>query len=154
MSPPSGCTPPIRGCRANTQAALACLVEHPQRRRSAQTRQALDLLLQREPRDDWALGSEIARMCGLEPATGFITFYARYDPAFVLEIAVRAGATTEDDRVADLAAFLRARCGPVGLWEHPRHPELSRWLTFQILGSLQRLPAGDWAGVAPRASSA
>jgi hypothetical protein len=29
-------------------------------------------------------------------------------------------------------------------------PELSRWLTFDLLASLRRLEAGDWVGTAPR----
>ena len=142
--------PGSRGCRANTQAALACLVLHPRRRRSQATRQALDLLLQRETRDEWALGSEVARLVGVEPATGFVTFYARFDLAFLLELASRAGASAVDPRVADLVGFLLDRRGPYGLWEHPAHPELARWLTFDITASLRRLRSGDWVGVAPR----
>jgi excinuclease ABC subunit A len=146
--------PGSRGCRANTQAALASLVLHPWRRCAPETRRALDLLLQRETRDEWALGTEISRLRGYEPATGFITFYARFDLAYVLEIASRAGATVADERVADLVGFLRARCGEAGLWEHPAHPELTRWLTVDILASLRRLADGDWAGVVPRVGTA
>jgi hypothetical protein len=142
--------PGSAGCRANTQAALACLVLHPHRSRAEPTRRALDLLLQRETRDEWALGSEVARLRGLEPPAGFITFYARFDLAFVLELAGRAGASAEDQRVADLVEFLLARRGPAGLWEHPAHPELTRWLSFDIALSLRRLAGGDWAGLAPR----
>jgi hypothetical protein len=142
--------PGSAGCRANTQGALASLVLHPERRRSEPTRRALDLLLQRETRDEWALGTEVSRLRGLDPPAGFITFYARFDLAFILELASRAGATLDDPRVADLTAFLLERRGPAGLWEHPTHPELTRWLTFELLSSLRRLSAGDWAGVAPR----
>jgi hypothetical protein len=144
--------PGSKGCRANTQGALACLVLHPERRRSDATRQALDLLLQRETRDEWALGSELARLVGVEPSAGFVTFYARFDLAFLLDLTARAGASTDDARVADLAGFLLDRRGPHGLWEHPAHPELTRWLTFDLLTSLRRLRVGggDWVGVAPR----
>jgi hypothetical protein len=142
--------PGSAGCRVNTEAAIAALVVHPQRRTSDATRLALDLLLQRETRDEWALGSEVARLTGTEPATGFITFYARFDLAFVLELASWAGASADDERVADLAAFLLALRGDNGLWEHPTHPELGRWLTFELLGSLRRIAGGAWAGTAPR----
>jgi hypothetical protein len=142
--------PGSAGCRVNTEAAVACLVLHPRRRLAEATRRALDLLLQRETRDEWALGTEVARLVGVEPAEGFVTFYARFDLAFVLELASRAGASAEDARLAGLVDFLRARRGPAGLWEHPSHPELARWLTFDILVSLRRLDAGDWVGVAPR----
>jgi hypothetical protein len=142
--------PGSTGCRANTQAALACLVWHPRRSRDEPTRRALDLLLQRETRDEWALGTEVARLRGFDPATGFFTFYARFDLAYILELASRAGASIEDARVADLVAFLADRRGPAGLWEHPHHPELTRWLSFDLCLSLRRIAGGDWAGVAPR----
>jgi hypothetical protein len=142
--------PGSSGCRANTQAAIACLVLHPQRCRAEPTRRALDLLLQRETRDEWTLGTEVSRLRGLEPPAGFLTFYARFDLAFILDLASRAGATLEDQRVDDLVGFLLRHRGPAGLWEHPTHPELTRWLTFDLLLSLRRLAGGDWAGVAPR----
>ncbi len=142
--------PGSKGCRATTQGALACLVLHPQRSRAAQTRNGLDLLLQRETREEWALGTEVSRLTGRVPPAGFFTFYARFDLAFVLDIAARAGASLQDTRVASLVEFLADKRGPFGLWEHPAHPELSRWLTFDILRSLRLLGSGDWHGVAPR----
>lgn len=142
--------PGSAGCRVNTQAALACLAPHPARAHDEATRRALDLLLQRETRDGWALGSEIARLLGHAPARGLFTFYARFDLVHVLEIAGRIGASTQDGRIAGLIEFLTARQGPAGLWEHPEHPELSRWLTFDILLGLRRVAGGDWSGVAPR----
>ena len=142
--------PGSKGCRVNTEAALAALALHPERRTGEPTRRALDLLLQRESRDEWALGSEVARLTGVEEATGFVTFYARFDLAFVLEVASRAGASADDERVADLVSFLEGLRAPGGLWEHPTHPELSRWLTFELLSGMRRLHRGTWAGSAPR----
>ena len=142
--------PGSKGCRVNTEAALAALVLHPDRRTGDAPHRALDLLLQRETRDEWALGSEVARLTGVEPATGFVTFYARFDLAFVLELASRAGASAADDRVADLVRFLLELRGPGGSWKHPVHPELHRWLTFELVASLRRIEGGEWAGAAPR----
>ena len=142
--------PASAGCRANTTGALACLALHPTRARSDAARTALDLLLQRETRDEWALGSEVGRLTGVEPPSGFITFYARFDLAFLLELAARVGTAIDDDRVAGLLDFLQARRRTSGLWEHPSHPELSRWLTFDILLSVRRLVGGDWVGTAFR----
>jgi hypothetical protein len=142
--------PGSKGCRVNTQAAIACLVLHPRRRTSDDTRRALDLLLQRETREEWSLGTEVARLVGVEPATGFVTFYARYDLAFVLDLVSRAGASVEDPRVGRLVAFLESLRGPHGLWEHPGHPEVGRWLTFELISSLRRLEVGEWIGTAPR----
>jgi hypothetical protein len=138
------------GCRANTTGALAALAFHPTRAVSEAARAPLDLLLQRETRDEWALGWEVARLTGIEPPAGFITFYARFDLAFVLELAARCGAARDDPRVDDLAEFLLALRGENGLWQHPTYPELARWLTFDILHSLRRLQGGDWIGLAPR----
>jgi hypothetical protein len=142
--------PGSRGCRVNTEAAIACLALHPDRRRSEAATRALDLLLQRETRDEWALGTEVMRLTGTDPVPGFITSYARFDLAFFLELASRSGASEEDPRVHDLVAFLYARRGSAGLWEHPERPDLSRWLTFDLLASLRRLQAGEWTGAAPR----
>jgi len=144
--------PRSEGCRSNTTAALACFVHHPQRRLSDDTRRPLDVLLGRETRDEWTVGYEIARLVGVEKARGFFTFYQRFDLAFVLELASRAGASVDDERVADLAGFLADLRGPYGLWEHRDHPQLSRWLTLHILTSLKRLDAGDWTGTDLRVS--
>ena len=46
--------------------------------------------------------------------------------------------------------FLLGLRGENGLWQHPSHPELARWLTFDLLLSLRRLEGGDWIGLAPR----
>jgi hypothetical protein len=142
--------PGSKGCRVNTEAALAALAFHPERRTSDAARRALDLLLQRETRDEWALGTEVARLAGTDEVPGFITSYARFDLAFVLELASRIGASVDDPRVADLVAFLDRLRGGAGLWEHPERPDLGRWLTFQLLASLRRLESGEWAGGAPR----
>jgi hypothetical protein len=141
--------PGSTGCRVTTEAAIAALVLHPERSRSADTRRALDLLLQRETRDEWALGSEVERLAGTEQVPGFVTAYARFDLGFVLELATRAGAGPGDPRAASIDAFLESRRGPAGLWEHPSRPDLSRWLTFDLLLTRRRLAGGDWAGTAP-----
>ena len=142
--------PGSRGCRANTQAALACLALHPDRCRDDAARRGVDLLLRRETRDEWAIGTETSRLLGADPATGFISFYARFDLAFVLDIASCIGVSLEDARIADLVGFLVNQRGTEGLWEHPEHPELSRWLTMSIRLSLRRLEHGNWAGTGPR----
>jgi hypothetical protein len=141
--------PGSTGCRVTTEGAVAALVLHPDRRRSDDTRRALDLLLQRETRDEWALGSEVERLVGSGVVPGFITSYARFDLGFILELATRAGAAPGDPRVASIVAFLDGLRGPAGLWEHPTRPDLSRWLTFDLLLSRRRLTGGDWVGTAP-----
>ena len=141
--------PGSTGCRVTTQGAIAALALHPERARAPETRRALDLLLQRETRDEWALGSEVERLAGTGVVPGFVTAYARFDLGFVLELATRAGAGPDDARVSSIDAFLESRRGPAGLWEHPTRPDLSRWLTFDLLLSRRRLAAGDWAGTAP-----
>ena len=52
-----------------------------------------------------------------------------------------AGATKRD-----LVDYLETLRGRYGLWEHYAHPQLSRWLTFDLECSLRRLADGDWVG--------
>jgi hypothetical protein len=139
------------GCRANTTGALICLAHHPQRRAGPEAQRALDLLLGRETRERHALGFEVARLIGLEPARGFITFYARFDLALILDLCRRAGASPEDERVAEVVQFVRDLQGPYGLWAYPSRPQAGRWLTFDLLRSLSRLDQGtEWLSLEPR----
>jgi GNAT superfamily N-acetyltransferase len=134
------------GCRSATTGALAALALHPERRTSGFAHDALDHLLARETRDQWSLGHEVARLLGFERARGMLTFYATFDLAFLLDLASRCGVAPDEPRVIELVDFLESRRGPFGLWEHPGHPQLSRWLTFDLDASLGRLRAGDWTG--------
>lgn len=142
------------GCRANTTAALVCLALHPERRRGAEARRALDLLLGRETREEYPLGFEVARMIGVEPSHGFLTFYARFDLALLLDLCARVGVSREDERAAELANFVRGLQGPYGLWEYAPRQQASRWLTFDLLRSLAALENGGggekWISLEPR----
>jgi hypothetical protein len=139
------------GCRSNTTGALICLAHHPDRRTSPEARRALDLLLGRETRETHPLGFEVARLIGLERARGFLTTYARFDLALVLDLCWRVNATLDDDRVAELASFIQGLQGPYGLWEYASRPQASRWVTFDLLRSLSRLDnTGDWLSLEPR----
>ncbi len=139
------------GCRSNTTAALLCLAHHPERRKGQEAARALDLLLGRETREAYTLGFEVARRLGLEPARGFLTYYARFDLALLLDLCSRVGASLEDERVRGAVEFVRGLRGPYGLWEYAAHPQASRWLTFDLLRSLSRLgEAGDWLSREPR----
>jgi hypothetical protein len=139
------------GCRSNTTGALICLAHHPERRTGAEARRALDLLLGRETRDRQNLGFDVARLIGVERARGFLTYYARFDLALVLDLCGRVGASKDDPRVADLVEFVREQQGPYGMWDYVSRPQLSRWVTFDLLRSLSRLDgSGDWVGLEPR----
>lgn len=135
-----------QGCRSATTGAVACLALHPERKRSVAARMGVDHLLARETRDESTFGWEVSRLVGLEPASGRLTFYAIFDLAFVLDLASRCGVSAQDRRVKELVDYLETLRGPFGLWEHPTHPQLSRWLTFDLESSLHRLPDGDWIG--------
>jgi hypothetical protein len=134
------------GCRATTTGVLACFAHHPERRTSPEARAALDVLMRRETREQTTLGFEVSRLLGVERASGFATFYAVYDLAFVLDLATRIGLSEDDDRMAALVAHLLSQRSQYGLWDHPAHPHLSRWLTLDILASLRRLETCDWSG--------
>ena len=142
------------GCRSNTTGALNCLALHPQRRTGDAARRALDLLLGRETRETQTLGFEVARRVGFEPSRGFITHYARFDLAQMLDLCARVGASpANDERVAALMAFVREQQGEYGLWEYAPRPQASRWVTFDVLRSLRRLGGVDgeaWVGLEPR----
>jgi len=139
------------GCRNNTTGALHCLALHPQRRNSPEARRALDLLLGRETREVQAVGCEVARMIGAEPLHGFISYFARFDNALILDLCSRVGLSLDDPRVADIASFLKGMQGAYGLWEYPARPQVSRWLTFDLLRSFSRLnQAGSWLSLEPR----
>jgi hypothetical protein len=139
------------GCRSNTTGSLICLSLHPARCGGTEAHRALDLLLGRETREVQPLGFEVARLIGVEPVRGFFTFFARFDLALVLDLCWRVGATLEDRRVADLAAFVRTLQGPYGLWDYAARPQASRWVTFDLTRSFTRLgESGDWQSAEPR----
>ncbi len=139
------------GCRTNTTAALACLAYHPKRRKENEATTALDLLLGRETKERVNLGFEVARLVGIEPFRGYLTFHALFDPAFILNLCWRIGANTSDDRVQDFINFMLSHQGEFGLWEYLPAPHGSRWISFDILRSLTRLDESqDWINFEPR----
>lgn len=138
------------GCRSNTTGALACLALHPQRRLSPPARRALDLLLGRETRERYALGYEVARTLGAEPARGFLTFFARFDLGLLLSLCSQLGAGRDDPRLDDLVAFIQSQQGEFGLWHYPTQPHMARWVTFDLLRSLSQLDAASaWLTLEP-----
>ncbi|MCU0488299.1 MAG: hypothetical protein MUE67_05015 [Anaerolineales bacterium] len=139
------------GCRSNTTAALLCLALHPQRQSSAEARRALDLLLGRETHEEATLGYEVARLVGAEPPRGFLTFFARHDLALILSLSSQVGVPADDERFTSLLDFIHSQQGPYGLWEYPARPQVTRWVTFDILRSLSGLDqAGTWISQEPR----
>jgi len=137
---------PGDGCRASTTGAVACFALHPERSHSEAARVGVDHLLSQNIRRDASLGWEVSRLVGLERASGRFTFYVIHDLVFMLDLASRCGFSADDPRVGELVNYLERMRGPYGLWEHPAHPQLSRWLTFDIECSLRRLADGDWIG--------
>ncbi len=137
------------GCRTNTTAALIALAHHPARRHSPEARRALDHLLTRETRDAASLGFDTARLLGFEEARGALTYYAAFDPALILDLCTRVGADAQnDDRVAELARFVRGLAGPAGIWEYTANLAASRWVSFDIARSLAEVESGArrWKG--------
>lgn len=138
------------GCRSNTTAAVSCLSMHPERRNGNETRRAMDHLLGRETRERHYLGFEIARIIGSEPATGFITYYARFDVSHILKLLTRVGAATSDQRVEDLVEFIREQQSGYGFWEYTK-PQASKWITYDVLRTLKSvLSESDWVNLEPR----
>ena len=139
------------GCRSNTTASLIGLALHPKRRFSNEARRALGLLLGRETRERQNVGFEIARIIGVEAPSGFITFFAKYDLALILDLCWKVGADLGDERVAEIVEYIKQSQGPYGLWDYVPRPEASRWVTFDLLRSLSRLDKEtDWLSLEPR----
>ena len=139
------------GCRTNTTAAVSALALHPVRRTSESASRGLDKLLAQEQRQAHTLGFEVARIVGAEPPRGGFTYFKRYDIAQMLDLSWRIGVNLDDFRVAENVRFVRELQGPYGLWEYERYPEVSRWITFDLLRSLTRLDQeSDWISTEPR----
>jgi len=138
------------GCRSNTTGALICLALHPERRTSPEARRALDHLLARETQEAFPLGFEVARLVGAEVARGFITFYARFDLGLILWLCSQVRASKGDQRVAGLVQFIMSQRGSYGLWEYSDKPQASRWVTFDLIRSLEALEENlDWVNLEP-----
>ncbi|MGD8505962.1 MAG: hypothetical protein PVF15_04790, partial [Candidatus Bathyarchaeota archaeon] len=139
------------GCRTNTTAAVSALALHPKRRTCQAAQRGLDLLLAHEHRQEHTLGFEVARIIGVERPRGGFTYFRRYDVAQILDLSWRIGASLEDERVTDNVEFVKIHQGPYGLWKYQRYPEISRWVTFDLLRSLLRLDKEtDWFSMEPR----
>jgi hypothetical protein len=139
------------GCRTNTSFAVSALAHHPQRCRGPAARRGLDLLLVQEVLQASNLGFEVARTIGAEPARGFLTYFARFDVGFVLDLGWRIGASLEDARVAAMVEFVKGLQGAYGLWSYAPRPETARWVSFDLLRSLSRIDAeSDWVSLEPR----
>ncbi len=139
------------GCRSNTSFAVSALALHPQRRTDPEAQRGLDLLLAQDTLQASSLGYEVARIIGVERDRGFITHFARYDAAFILDLCWRIGASLEDTRVADIVDFIKGLQGQYGLWEYKSHSEVSRWLSFDLLRSLSLIDEEtDWISLEPR----
>ncbi len=139
------------GCRSNTMAVLNCLANHPKYTDSAEAKRALDLILGCETKELTYLGFNVARIIGAEESKGWFTYYPRLDAAHVLNICVKIGATTNDERIVEIINFLTVNQGKYGLWECKQHPKASKWLTYDILKSLANLDdSRDWISWEPR----
>ena len=143
------------GCRSNTTGCLIALSMHPRLKNGSEAAEALDKLLARETREQLTLGYQTARTLGFEPTRGFFTRFALFDPGLILDLSARIGATTNDDRIANLVDFVTSARGSYGLWEYERRPQASRWVSFSMLKSLaaiERNDGGDgyWLSHEPR----
>jgi hypothetical protein len=139
------------GCRSNSTGALTAFAYHPSRRTKLEMKKVLDLLLTRETQDRQSLGFEVARYVGFEQSHGYLTYYARWDIAHILNLCWRIGAPISDPRVTRIINFLEETKGTYGLWENVVKPEASRWISYDILYSLSKIDKdGDWLTTQPR----
>jgi len=79
-----------------------------------------------------------------------MTYFARFDPGLVLWLCSRVGTSVDDPRVARLVDFIKDQQGPYGLWTYASQPQVSRWVSYDLLNSLQSMPqTGDWVSLEP-----
>ncbi|MFX1313239.1 MAG: hypothetical protein ACFFHD_11590 [Promethearchaeota archaeon] len=139
------------GCRSSTIAVLNCLSYHPKRCKSNVAKKALELILGCETKQKNILGFIISRLIGLEESRGWRTYYPKMDAAHILSLCSKIGASLDDERISELADFVKGEQGEYGLWECPLHPQASRWLTFDLLKTFSHLDVNtDWISLEPR----
>jgi hypothetical protein len=139
------------GCRTSTTGALVCWAWHPQRRHGPVAHRSLDLLLGTETRERGSLGLEVARLTGAEEPRGTFTYFAAFDLALLLDLCWRIGASEDDSRVADVVQTVLEWRNTFSLWEYPRQPQVTRWVSFDLLRSLSRLGRHEeWVSLEPR----
>jgi hypothetical protein len=139
------------GCRTSTTGALVCWAWHPERRHGPVAYRSLDLLLGTETRERGPLGLEVARLTGAEEARGTFTYFAAFDLALLLDLCWRIGASEDDSRVADVMQTVLEWRNPCRLWEYRRRPQVTRWVSFDLMRSLSRLGCHeDWVSLEPR----
>ena len=64
---------------------------------------------------------------------------------------MRLGASLEDPRVKDLVDFVIDQRGENGLWEYTSKPQASKWVTYDLLRTLNDLGQDSgWVGSEPR----
>ena len=138
------------GCRSNTTAAVICLSLHPERRKQSETRKALDLLLGIEKRDAFAVGHEVSRLVGAEPAHGFISYFAKFDVALVLNLCSLIEASIDDDRISSNIKFVESLRRSTGLWDYQVSPRASRWVSYDLMRTIKKLGLStDWFNLEP-----
>lgn len=138
------------GCRSNTTAVVKALSLHGQRRTSSEARRGLDHLLGCSSEDRRNLGFEVARTLGAEETRGFITYYGRLDPALILDLCWRIGADSGDSRVEGLLRFISSLRQPNGGILYEPKPQVSRWVSFDLLRSLSRIQSDTgWITMEP-----
>ena len=73
------------------------------------------------------------------------------DPAHILNLCWKIGASLDDERVSELLNFVKNEQGEYGLWKCNLHPKASRWLTFDLLRSFSHLKdTREWFSTQPR----
>ena len=134
------------GCRSNTTGALLALSYHPTRRSSDAALRALELVLGSRGLDRISFGFDLARVLGLEENGGMFTYFGRFDVAQILGICARVGGGAGGERIKRLIEFAETFREESGLFTHPTYPQLSRWLTLEMIVNRRRIDESRWIG--------
>lgn len=142
-----------QGCRVNTICALLAFSYHEVRKKDTKIRRGLDVLLGRQTYDRYCMGYNAARCIGVEPSSGFFSYFAYHDIVIIAELVVRFGGGLQDNRIEKLVIFVNECQNPMGLWEYEKSPAVTHWLTYRLGKAIEKIEYNDsWININPSVS--
>lgn len=128
----------LYGCRVNTTCCLLAFSLHSVLKYDYRVLKALNIFLEKSIKEKSSLGTNIAKYIGVEPSSGYFSYFSRHDPEIVTKIVSRIN-VLHDRRVTKLCIFLNKMKNELGLWECYKSPIASYWLTYSLYKSIKRI---------------
>ncbi|EAE2781366.1 hypothetical protein E1X98_00200 [Listeria monocytogenes] len=138
------------GCRVNTTCALLALANHPTLAKDSRTKLGLDMLLSRRTFEKHNFGINIARYIGVEPSSGYFSYFAQHDLALVISLIAKIGGSLDDERIADILNKVISFQNSFGLWEYEESSLVTHWLTNDLMFSIKMIDHNEsWVNMKP-----